>query len=97
MTPIRIAVIGAGHLGKIHTRLLAGDDDEPALVDQSLRERLRRRVAETESGQDVRAWEWGARHWAGSIARAAYWKSARILRVKVVQASFEMTLARCRR
>ena len=26
MTPIRIAVIGAGHLGRIHTRLLAGDD-----------------------------------------------------------------------
>ena len=26
MTPIRIAVIGAGHLGRIHTRLLAADD-----------------------------------------------------------------------
>ncbi len=26
MTPIRIAVIGVGHLGKIHTRLLAGDE-----------------------------------------------------------------------
>ena len=26
MTPIRIAVIGVGYLGQIHTRLLAGDD-----------------------------------------------------------------------
>ena len=37
MTPIRIAVIGAGHLGRIHTRLLAEDDqfDLVGVVDPS--------------------------------------------------------------